>query len=150
MILIYELDQRLAHKKSLKLELNEILSQFVPNKKNESEDEDFERNVNANYYYSVNYSRVKIGQKKFEKSILFNPSFREELFDIFSKGNLHNSEKPRKNERSKISFEERRKILEKIIQINMSNFLTSMKMSSTNTHESSNNQAVELAEEENR
>ena len=35
-ILIYELDQRLAHKKSLRLELNEILSQFVPNKKNES------------------------------------------------------------------------------------------------------------------
>lgn len=118
-ILISELDKKLNPKRSLKQKLNQILSQFISEKKViYSDDDDFERNSHGNYYHSVNYSRVKIGQKIFEKKILFNPLFKEEFEEIFRKGKIHQSDKPRKNERSKITFEERKKILEKILEIN--------------------------------
>ena len=72
---------------------------------NGNSDEEFERQYSGKYYKSLNYSRVKMGQKVFEKEILFNSLFREDLMEIFQKPELFESTKPRKNERSKISFE---------------------------------------------
>ena len=77
-----------------------------------------------------------MGQKVFEKEILFNSLFREDLLEIFQKPELFESTKPRKNERSKISFEERKKILSKLLAINQANFLKSF--TNFSTQESSN------------
>ena len=96
-ILISELDKRLASKKHQKRELDAILSHYVPLKRDADSDDEYTKNYQGKYYQTTNYSRVKIGQKYFEKKILFNPLFREEFVEIFSTGELANSDKPRKN-----------------------------------------------------
>lgn len=72
MILISELGRRVNSNKALRMHLNEILGEFVEAKKSKYSDEEFERSGKGHYYNSLNYSRVKIGQKIFERKILFN------------------------------------------------------------------------------
>ena len=73
-------------------------------KKEIDSEEEYGKIYSGNYYQSTSYSRVKIGQKVFEKKILLNSHFREEFIAIFQNKDLANSDKPRKNERSRISF----------------------------------------------
>lgn len=111
-IIISELEKRLNKDKKHKMELHKILSEFVPKRIDEEVGEYAE---NKKYYQSVNYSRVRIGHKQFIKKILNNSIFHKFLTEIFDSDSLYSSQKARKNERSPISFEKRKQILEKVL-----------------------------------
>lgn len=111
-IIISELERKLSKDKKQKMELQRVLSEFVPKFQ---DPETGEYSENKKYYQSLNYSRVRIGHKQFIKKILSNTSFQKPLTEIFDSENLYNSEKARKNERSPISFEERKRILQVVL-----------------------------------
>lgn len=119
-VIISELEKRLNKDKKTKMELSKILSEFIPKP---VEEEGVDYSDSKKYYQSLNYSRVRIGHKQFIKKILNNSFFHKPLFDIFDSDNLYHSEKARKNERSPISFEERKKILQRVLQDYKAKFL---------------------------
>ena len=111
-IIISELEKRVNKEKKDKMELHKILSEFLPKQVDEESGSFYD---GKKYYKSLNYSRVRIGHKQFIKKILNNPVFHKPLTEIFESDSLYGSDKARKNERSPISFEQRKAILEKVL-----------------------------------
>ena len=111
-IIISELEKRLNKDKKYRTELHKILCEFLPKRMDE---EMGDYSESKKYYQSLNYSRVRIGHKQFIKKILNNSVFQKLLAQIFDSESLYNSQKARKNERSPISFEKRKQILEKVL-----------------------------------
>lgn len=111
-VIISELEKKVSKDKKLKQELIKVLSEFIP-KPADPDGSDYADC--KKYYQSLNYSRVRIGHKQFIKKILSNLAFHSHLAQIFDSKALYNSNKARKNEKSPIEFEERKKILEKVL-----------------------------------
>lgn len=74
-----------------------------------------EYNSQADYFKSLHYSRVRVGQRYFLSAILLNPIFREKFELIFKQQSYNNCDIARKNENSKVPFAKRKSIINEII-----------------------------------
>ena len=97
----------------MKLEFSKKLESYLPQK---AKLEDYsEYNSQANYFKSLHYSRVRVGQRYFMSAILLNPIFREKFETIFRLQSYEDCDIARKNENSKVPFSKRKAIISEII-----------------------------------